>query len=319
MLGACVVLSAAGCRHAVYTDYAAFVREPRPEVAGQDYRVGVPDTLAVTVHEGAELRESRHTLGPDGRLWLRGFEPVTAAGRTSREITQDLNDQIAASPDTAGSGRVAVRVAEFASQKVFVFGQVRREGPQPFHGANTVLDAVAEAELNPRAASRYIQVLRPSADGEFRRRLTVDLDAVLQRGDTTLDVVLSSGDVVYVPPTALGSLGLAWDQLFGGVAQRSTPERVAANPPVEPASDDVEAIREAISQLNHQLEALREAQADMVRASDALAARARNAAHHDSTMPPPNDAVVFTTADAERGGAGESPGPRPEGVRFWGP
>ncbi|MEM7625891.1 MAG: polysaccharide biosynthesis/export family protein [Planctomycetota bacterium] len=307
------------------------MREPQPSVVGGDYRVGVPDTLTVTVRSGVEVRETMHTIGPDGRLWVAGFEPVAAADQTCAEIAAALDAQAERDAESPQSPSVSVRVDDFASQKIFVFGQVQRDGAQPYHGANTVLDAVSAAQPNGRADTAHIQVLRPSADGEFRRRMTVDFDALVQRGDSTLDVVLAGGDVVFVPPTALGSMGLAWDQLFGVTAEHVVQTMGQPTNPTATmqeagmggdrlSAQDLDSMREALSQLAYQLETLRGAQTQLIEATQELAAKtASQSLAEASTSPPspPNDAVVFTTADVQRGGAGE--GPRPEGVRFWGP
>jgi len=237
--GVLLLLSAAGCQPTRHADFAAFVREPRPSVVGRDYRIGVPDELVVTMMCDRGVEEVAQTLGPDGHLRLNGFGVVPAAGRTCAQITEDLNEIAQTTPAITS---LAVRVKTFASQKVFVFGQVDSAGSQPYHGTNSVLDVVAAAKPNLRADVKHIQILRPSPDGEFRRKLTVDLDAMVRGGDTTLDVVLAGGDVVFVPPTTLGSIGLTFQQLFGQTTTPATqaditPREVVARPSVQtPAS-----------------------------------------------------------------------------------
>lgn len=341
---ACVLLSAAGCQHAVHTDYAAFVREPRPTVVGRDYAVGVPDELVVTRLSWDGVEETVHTVGPDGTIWLADFGAVAAADRTCEAIAQELNDR---AEDLDAVQGVSVRVKTFAGRKVFVFGQVEADGPQAFHGANTVLESIANARPNVRADVKHVQVLRPSADGEFRRQLTVDVDAMVRGGDTTLDVVLAEGDVVFVPPTALGSLGLAWEQVFSSPTRKTvlsdTSPPAAAVVETEPAdhpatAEQIDALHAALAELGEELQGLREAQEDQALFAMTVPVSTRPA--NDYALPLP-DAVVFTTADVERGGAGESPpgaspppdataetsaeafpevaAERPEGVRFWGP
>ena len=327
-------LSAVGCvSHAVHTDYAAFVREPKPSVVGREYRVGVPDVLVVTRLSWDGVSESRHTVGPDGSLWLKDFGTVVAADRSCEQIAAELTER-AAEIDSVQA--VTVRVERFASRKVYVFGQVQVSGEQSFNGANTVLDVVAKAQPNVRADVKHIHILRPSADGEVRRRLTVDIDAMVRGGDTTLDVVLAEGDIVFVPPTGIGSWGLAWAQLFGESQPEMEPTadtspRLAAVPPapVQPAISD-EAMDELSATQREQFESLQESLSALHEEVAQLKAEAQAtqdavlAAQH--TSPPTTTAsessptpggVEFTSADAQRGGVGESASP--EGVRFWGP
>ena len=318
-------LSAAGCQHARYHDYAAFVREPRPEVIGQDYRLGVPDTVSVAVVRSGGTTQTSHTLGPDGLLRLPGLAPVAAAGRGCGDVAEAIETQIRKSVNGGPGASVSVRVTGFASQKIFVFGQVEDRGPQPYHGANSLVDVLSAARPNARADTRFVQVLRPSADGEFRRRLTVDFDAIVRRGDATLDVVLGGGDVVYVPPTALGSVGLAWEQLFGPPAYTKRPPAPVDHEPGFDAAEELERLHESLAAWGDQVQALEASQARLTGAVDGLTRQsarlaAAQAAHRHTLVqatPPPRDTVAFTTADGPRGGEGESQ--RPEGVRFWGP
>ncbi|MBB6430862.1 polysaccharide biosynthesis/export family protein [Algisphaera agarilytica] len=341
-----------GCQPTQHTDFSAFVQEPRPTVVGQDYTVGVPDELVVTVMSDRGVEEIVQTLGPDGKLRLKGFGIVQAAGQTTTEITETLNE-IAQTTD--GIHSLAVRVQTFASQKVFVFGQVESTGGQAYHGTNSVLEVVAAAKPNLRADVRNVQVLRPSPDGEFRRQMTVDLDAMVRGGDTTLDVVLAEGDIVFVPPTALGSIGLTFQQLFGGTPQSApqpepAPREVAVMssvelPEPEPAVvenihrtdaqtlEELVALREALAELAHQLQETREAdaawlaaweekerQAELERSRSQVVFYPRTHLIHTSAQEEPSPhttPTVYTTADVQRGGAGEDASP--EGVRFWGP
>lgn len=318
--------SLAACSHQpVHTDYATFVREPRVTTPGVDYRLGVPDQLVVTVSQPPFQQEHRLTLAHPGDAYVPGYVAVPAVGRTPAELAAALQAQ---SPDAD----IAVRVEAFASQKVFVFGQVHHTGGQPYNGANTVLQVLAEAQPNVRADIRHVQVLRPSPDGQFRRRMTVDVDAMVRMGDTTLDVVLDEGDVVFVPPTTLGSLGLAWAQLFstGSNHAPNKPDRSASTPPPhhEPQAESdprvaeaTEAQARALVQLQQAIHDLnREVQAMRKDAAAAAARQQRTVAADPVQFQPTTTGrtAVYATDHPTRGGAGERPEPT-EGVRFWGP
>lgn len=339
-----------GCQPAKHTDFSAFVQEPRPTVLGQDYRVGVPDELVVTIMSERGVEEVTQTLGPDGKLRLKGFGIVQAAGQTTAQITDTLNE-IAQTTD--GIHSLAVRVQTFASQKIFVFGQVESTGGQAYHGTNSVLEVVAAAKPNLRADVRHVQVLRPSPDGEFRRKMTVDLDAMVRGGDTTLDVVLAEGDIVFVPPTALGSIGLTFQQLFGGVPQSNpqpepAPREVGVMSKVElpepeptvvenihstdaQTLEELTALREALAELAQQLQETRDADAAWLAAwetrRDAELKRYAPQVIFETSVPithttahdPSADTTptVHSTAGIQRGGTGEDASP--QGVRFWAP
>ena len=42
---------------------------------------------------------------------------------------------------------------------------------------------------------------------------------MVERGDTTKNVLLHEGDVVYVPPTILGSLGMVLEEFLGPIGR----------------------------------------------------------------------------------------------------
>ncbi len=206
------VVLLAGCQTpVVHQDYAAFVRAAEVERGAEDYRLGVPDVVVVTRQQGPSVIESMHTLGHDGRLWIDGLGSVLAVDRTTRAVAGELTQRAEAAlasktegdaDELEGSVAVGVRVETFASRKIFVYGQVESPGPQAYRGSNRVLDTVSVASPNPRADLRRALVLRPHPDGTLRRRMTVDLEHMIRDGDTTLNVVLQDGDVIYLRPTA---------------------------------------------------------------------------------------------------------------------
>ena len=296
----------------MYQDYAAFVREPMPAADGREYRLAVTDEVVVTRRRGAAVHETRHTLAGDGGLWVDGLGVVAAVGRPVAEVAAELDalareadggeskDNETAPADDLATGaagalpRVAVRVEAHAGRKLFVFGQVERPGAMAYTATDRLLETVAAAAPTVRADVERVLVLRPSADGSLRRRLTVDLRAMIERGDTTLNVLLEEGDVVYVPPTRLGSAGLAWAQLFGdgtaGTATQDTPAASEAwpgstsgetaaslqgsatehHPGLEPVDRDAE-LREAVDRLAAEVRAWRNeqrAEADPLKSTD---------------------------------------------------
>jgi polysaccharide export outer membrane protein len=136
---------------------------------------------------------------------------VFVAGRTPEQIRADLQ---ARAREFYEDADVSLRVTDYRSKKIFVFGEVQVPGAYEYNGANTVLGTLARAQPNRLADPSRVQVLRPNADGELVARMTVDLDKMVKDGDTALDAVLEEGDIIYVPPTTLAAIGLAFQQLL---------------------------------------------------------------------------------------------------------
>jgi polysaccharide export outer membrane protein len=91
-----------------------------------------------------------------------------------------------------------VVVKEINSKKVYLVGEVKKEGPVRMLAPITVLQALAEAGgVTDYAKRRKIYVLR-TVEGR-QVRLAFDYDAVLRGDNTEQNVELVAGDTVVVP------------------------------------------------------------------------------------------------------------------------
>ncbi len=209
LVAVCLLLLT-GCGK-TYTDYSAFIAEPRPVVTATDYRMAPPDTLQIYSKRVREIHGHRETISPDGKITLPLLGRIFVAGRTTEEVTAELE---LLAQEYYEDADVSVRVIGYASKKIFVFGEVGRPGPYAYDGANTILETLSRAQPSRLADPSKIVLLRPSADGELVRRMTVDLDKMVKEGDTLLNAVMEEGDIIYVPPTTLAAVALGFQQLL---------------------------------------------------------------------------------------------------------
>lgn len=206
----CLLLQVGGCatRH---TDFDAFVTEPRPLVTSSDYILEPPDTIRITSKRVREINGHTETIRPDGKITLPLLGSVFVAGRTAESVSAELS---AMAREYYEDAEVSLRVVAFNSKKIFVFGEVTAPGAHSYNGANTVLGTLANAHPTRLSDPKMIHVLRPSPDGQMRRKMTIDLNKMIKEGDTTLDAVLEEGDIIYVPPNPLAAIGLALQQVL---------------------------------------------------------------------------------------------------------
>lgn len=239
-VGAMALLWGAGCQP-TYTDYSAFVSEPKPIVAPVAYRVAPPDRVAFQSKRVREIDGHTEMISPDGKVHLPLLGNFFVAGMTVEEISALITDSARRYYEDAD---VSVRVISYASQKIFVFGEVAAPGEYAYTGRNSVLQTLAKAYPTRLADPAKIHILRPSPDGEMRRRMTVDLNDIVKRGDTTLDAILQEGDIIYVPANPLAAVGLTLQQLLlpvqpaaaviagpGNIEEEFTGERSYGNAP----------------------------------------------------------------------------------------
>ncbi len=203
-------LTIGGCTK-TYTDYSSFIAEPRPVVTATDYRMSPPDTIKIYSKRVREIHGHTESISPDGKLTLPLLGRVFVAGKTTEEVTAELG---ILAQEYYEDADVSVRVIRYSSKKIFVFGEVSYPGPYAYNGANSVLGTLSRAQPTRIADPSKIMVLRPNADGEMIRKMTVDLDKMVKEGDTLLDAVMEEGDIIYVPPTTLAAIGLGFQQLL---------------------------------------------------------------------------------------------------------
>ena len=91
-----------------------------------EYRIGVEDKLAISVWREPEVSLSI-SVRPDGKITVPLVGDVQAAGRTASEITDQLSEALST---YIKEPVVTVIVTEVNSFKVFVIGEVNRQGEQ---------------------------------------------------------------------------------------------------------------------------------------------------------------------------------------------
>ena len=205
------LLAAGGCARGPYTDYSAFLPESKPLVSASNYRIMPPDVVQIDAKQVREIHGHREQVRSDGHLTLPLLGSVYVAGKTPEQVSAELATMARQFYEDA---EVTLRVASYNSQKVFVFGEVRSPGAYTYTGANTVLAMMAMAQPTRLADTSRIHIHRPDDNGGVTRRMTVDLDQMVQGGDISLNAVLDESDIIYVPPTGFASVGLALQQLL---------------------------------------------------------------------------------------------------------
>ncbi len=208
LLAAAVVLLTAGCEKS-FTDYDAFVKTPRPLVSSAEYRLAPPDTILIASKVVREINGHTETIRPDGKITLPLLGSVFVAGLTVEQVSANLQ---AMAQEYYQEADVSVRIIGYNSKKFFVFGEVAAPGAYRYDGANTILGTLAVAQPTRLADPAKIHILRPSKEGDVRRRMTIDMDKMVKEGDTSLDAILEEGDIVYVPANPLAKVGLALQQ-----------------------------------------------------------------------------------------------------------
>jgi polysaccharide export outer membrane protein len=222
----------AGCFASNPEDIQAWVRPYEVNVTAENYLVQPPDEIEIHCSQVAEVHMQRQRVRPDGKVSFEVLGEIDVAGKTPTEIATALGDRIKELYTLPGDHPVDVRIATYASQVYYVVGQVMRPGPRTYTGRDSVLMALASAQPNIMAWEQRVQVIRPAVhEDEEARIFEFNYDKATSRGEATKDVLLEEGDIVYVPPTILASIGMVLEEFISPVARAFYGAYLIQNPP----------------------------------------------------------------------------------------
>jgi polysaccharide export outer membrane protein len=188
-----------------YDDLKVFVQQHEQDVAVSEYVIEPPDGLAIESSTCPELQNQEQLVAPDGKVTLPLLGEVKVADMTPREVAARLKELLSV---YYTDPEVTVRVVAHASKKLFVFGEASSTGAIPFTGRDTVLDVLAQCRMSRYAWGARVKIIRPGPSDKERHEIVVDVDHMMQTGDTRGNVLLQEGDIIYVPPTPLAWAGM---------------------------------------------------------------------------------------------------------------
>lgn len=162
----------------------------------QDYRVGEGDVLKVTVYDHDDLTTTSRVSG-DGFIDFPLIGHLEVKGLTIAQITDKISSLL--SDGYVVNPQVTIFIQEFKSKKAFIIGEVKNPGLYVLPGQTTFLALLSEAGgLNKDAGDKAIIKRKTGASENKEDILTVDLKDLIEKGDTSLDVMIADGDSVYV-------------------------------------------------------------------------------------------------------------------------
>jgi polysaccharide export outer membrane protein len=183
------LLAAGGAAHA---QAPAGTAPASPDASS--YRVGAEDLLEISVWREDTLKKDVLVM-PDGSISYPLIGEVRAAGRTVREIREEITKRLDKYiPDPV----VSVTVLKTGSQRVYVLGKVNKPGDFPVGRYVDVLQALSMAGgVTPFADTNNIRIMR--RDGDRQVVLPFEYGAVVRGQKLEENVELRAGDVVVVP------------------------------------------------------------------------------------------------------------------------
>jgi polysaccharide biosynthesis/export protein len=183
---------------------------PQRTLAGGQYIVGPNDALTISIFDQPQLT-GKYIVQPDGTFTFPLLGRLNVGGLTLQAVENELRDRLA--KGYLKDPQVGVSVDQYRSQQVFVMGEVRSPGSLQFTGVMTIIEALARAGSTTDRAGLEAVIVRSHDEGvspadaatlaraqdlNDANVIHVNLET-LQAGALSQNVMLRSGDTVFVP------------------------------------------------------------------------------------------------------------------------
>jgi polysaccharide export outer membrane protein len=179
------------------------------------------DEILISVYQHDELRR-QFIIPPDGFISLPLIGEIDAKGKTYREIRTIIQNKLVkfiidpqvevditkpAKPKRIVNPEVGIEVVEYSGHKVFVLGEVVRPGVYLADGNIKVIEAILLAYGPTKDAKKQnVLLIRGGIKNEKPELIVIDFEKAVEEGDTSQNIVVQAGDIVYMPRSVIGDV-----------------------------------------------------------------------------------------------------------------
>jgi len=179
------------------------------QAQGTAYRIGPRDVLTLTIYAGGEKQQvTRLTVSSQGMINVPFVGSLKAEGMTVSQLEDLVTKPLAA--DFFVKPEVNIVVSEYHSLQYYISGAIGSPGLYETKSETTLMELIAKAggvsEQHSNIAYIFHQSINHVASKKENANLLlvkdpvkINLKKLLDKGDMTQNVVLQSGDVVYIP------------------------------------------------------------------------------------------------------------------------
>jgi polysaccharide export outer membrane protein len=190
MMRRAVHLSALLLLVALMAPSSAAPQTPPPIPAEKDYIIGPEDLLDIQVWGNKDLNQTVF-VRPDGRTSLPLVGEIAVAGKSVQQLQDHLTNVY---EKTVKGAVVTVIVKEIRSRPVYFIGGFGKPGVMQLTRDLTLLQAISiNGGVLPNADAEKGFLLRGD------KRIPIDFNRLVQRGDMSQNPKLEPGDSVVVP------------------------------------------------------------------------------------------------------------------------
>ena len=161
----------------------------------EEYVVGAGDVLNINVYENDDLSTTVRVSENDTvRIPLLGEVSVKqlTVSQVSQKLEKLFSDGYLVSP------QVDVFMQEYRSKRAIILGQIRNPGIYELRGKTTFLEFISKAGGLLADAGNLAIIKRNLSEKDLKKKIVIDLDTLIKKGDTSLDITIQDGDSVYI-------------------------------------------------------------------------------------------------------------------------
>lgn len=171
------------------------------DVVISEFILGTGDEIEITVYRHDDLNR-RIRVPPEGKNTLPLIGEIQTKGVSVYQINEKIKEELS---NYLVNPEVSVEVTSFKGQKIFVLGEVHRPGVYQIDPPTTVLEAISNAGgFNLDGKSSSVLLIRGGPEKPEVK--TLDLKKTLEKGKVSQNILLQTGDVVYVPRTFIAQV-----------------------------------------------------------------------------------------------------------------
>jgi polysaccharide export outer membrane protein len=171
-------------------------------VADDKYKLRVGDKISLQILEDRDLPKSL-TVADSGELDVPYVGRVSASDKTCKQLADDLKARLEKEYYHRATVIIALDVANKLLGRIYVWGQVRNQGPidiavnENLTAGKAILRAGGFGDF---ANKKRVKVIRSGgADGAAKQSFELNMADILENGKTEKDVVLQPDDFIIVP------------------------------------------------------------------------------------------------------------------------
>ena len=219
------VTALAGCGSSTSQEGPSAFVVPAPPPQQGEYVLQPGDAIDVTFYYHPENNQQNLLIRPDGRVLLALIGEVQAAGLTSTQLAAEIAQR---SSTNLRDPKVSVNVKTLNQNHIFVGGEVAKPGFVNYVPGLTAVQAIVQVGGWKDSADLKEVVLLQKINEQSNeyRPSKINLQRVVDEGDTKSDIVLGPSDVLVLPKTGIAKANV-WMQQY---VINMIPIRISATP-----------------------------------------------------------------------------------------